>query len=404
MKKLIILFLLLVFVEKIAAQKDGTASYNDCLLKARFMEGDWMPNPQTPFPKIFSTRSGSSLKKNILLENKLMEIRKILFDAYPKPLATHIMYTLWDVGKMRKNGPNGEALHTMIAPLKCQDDGSVGKKFTEAMAYNQISIYVNSMENIIREETQLTAVIDTNKIKKLTKVFVSPPHDNYDEAYKWEKKLQKPNGKFGNAADKFVVYRDVALDAEGYERHNETVLITKDRKIPFAPIKRGEFLILLELYIQKGITESDKILKGNPNDYNFDLIKSNKISYNKQLEGIAYLRNLYKDSLDKPARVLPEYGYFSKIIDNNLIAEKNEGGIKPIFAEGNQKHCTYYRAANFFKSDKEEDIQMICVNWEYTRYVGTDPEKIKYPHISYGLDNAMQNKFDWDALANILMK
>jgi hypothetical protein len=261
MKKIILLlYVLCDFTVNTNAQTE-TPAFKDCLQKAIYAEGEWMQDAQNPYPSVWGNGHGTKL--NAATNAKLLELRKILFEAYPKPKGTHCRYDMWYGRKMKfVKAPQALLFHTMFCPLQCKEDGTIDKKFNVEIAYYGIKFYINTLEGQLFDRIDdLSKGIDTTKVKNLRNIFLIPPRNNFDEVNASRSKaaaIKKED--FGNVIDKYFVYRNIN---EGYANpssnytdiYQETVVLTYNGKFPYIPLNRTEFFAVLEMYLQSEKTK-----------------------------------------------------------------------------------------------------------------------------------------------------
>jgi hypothetical protein len=419
MKTKILNFWLLFNVIAIAAQaQTETKAFKDCLEKAIYAEGEWMQDAQNPYPSVWG--NGHSSKVNAATNAKLFELRKILFEAYPKPKATHCRYDMWYGRKMKfVKAPEALMFHTMFCPLKCKEDGTTDKKFNTEMENYGIKFYINTIEGqLFNRVEDLSTGIDTTKVKNLRNIFLIPPRNNFDEVNASRSKAAAVKKEdFGNAIDKYFVYRNIN---DGYARpsanytdvYEETVVMTYNGKFPYIPLNRNEFFVVLEMYLQSEITKYNGFIndyeKRKPEYYEENVVgfKKSITTVEKKYEALKKLREYFKDELVKPAIVSNNYKYYSAVIND---AVDNFERAKKCFTDVATKGYTYAKLdKTFFKSNKPEDWQIITAVWYTWKFAGSHPDnnvtENKLPYITYGVTDAMENKMDWNKLASLLMK
>jgi hypothetical protein len=418
MKKIILLlYVLCDFTVNTNAQTE-TPAFKDCLQKAIYAEGEWMQDAQNPYPSVWGNGHGTKL--NAATNAKLLELRKILFEAYPKPKGTHCRYDMWYGRKMKfVKAPQALLFHTMFCPLQCKEDGTIDKKFNVEIAYYGIKFYINTLEGQLFDRIDdLSKGIDTTKVKNLRNIFLIPPRNNFDEVNASRSKaaaIKKED--FGNVIDKYFVYRNIN---EGYANpssnytdiYQETVVLTYNGKFPYIPLNRTEFFAVLEMYLQSEKTKYNGFITDyenrKPESYEENVVgfKKSIATVEKKYEALKKLRDYFKDELDKPAIVSNYYKYYSAVIND---AVDNFEKVKKCFTDDAKKGYTYAKLdKTFFKSDKPEDWQIITAVWYTWKFAGSHPSNnIKentLPYITDGVTDAMENKMDWDKLASLLIK
>ncbi len=419
MKKIMLFCILYVFVLNTNAQTE-TKAFKDCLEKAIYAEGEWMQDAQNPYPSVWG--NGHSSKLNAATNAKLLELRKILFEAYPKPKATHCRYDMWYGRKMKfVKAPEALMFHTMFCPLKCKEDGTMDKKFNTAMESYGIEFYINSIDlpyQLFGRVDGLSNAIDTSKLKTIKHIYLIPPRNNFSEVNESRSKSAAiKSEKFGNAIDNYFVFRELN---DGYARPSanytdickETVVLTYNGKFPYIALTRNQFFKLLEMYVQHEIKKYNSFITDYENRKP-EAYQQNISSFKKSIAGLevkqAALKKLwdyFKDELEKPAIVSNNYKNYSLILSD---AVENFDKAKNCFIDDEKKGYTYaILDKKFFKSDKPEDWQIITAVWYTWKFAGSHPDnnikENKLPYITYGVTDAMENKMDWNKLAALLMK
>jgi hypothetical protein len=420
MKKTILLSATLYLFALVVQAQTESKAFKDCLVKAIYAEGEWMQDAQNPYPSVWG--NGHSSKLNAATNAKLFELRKILFEAYPKPKATHCRYDMWYGRKMKSvKAPEALIFHTMFCPLKCKEDGTIDKKFNTAMESYGIAFHINTIDifgQLFPRVDDLSKAIDTTKVKNFRNVFLVPPRNNFDEVNASRSKVAAiKKEEFGNAIDKYFVYRNIN---DGYARpsanytdvYEETVVLTYNGKFPYIALSRNEFFGILAMYLESEKTKYSGFItdyeKRKPEYYEENVVgfKKSIATAEKKYEGIKKLRDYFKDELEKPAIVSSYYKNYSFLVND---AVDNFEQAKKCFTDDAKKGYTYAKLdKTFFKSNKAEDWQIITAVWYTWKFAGSHPDnnikEDKLPNITYGVTDAMENKMDWNKLASLLMK
>ncbi len=419
MKIIILFFALCAFVLKTNAQTEIQA-FKDCLTKAIYAEGEWMQDAQNPYPRVWG--NGRSSKLNAATNAKLLELRKILFEAYPKPKATHCRYDIWYGRKMKfVKAPEALMFHTMFCPLKCKEDGTMDKKFNTAMESYGIEFYINSIDlpyQLFGRVDGLSDAIDTSKLKTIKHIYLIPPRNNFSEVNQSRSKTAAiKSEKFGNVIDNYFVFRELN---DGYARPSanymdickETVVLTYNGKFPYKALTRNQFFKLLEMYVLHEIKKYNSFISDyenrKPEYYEQNITSFKKSIAALEIKQVALIKlwNYFKDELEKPAIVSNYYKNYSLILSDVL---ENFDKAKNCFIDDEKKGYTYaILDKTFFKSNKPEDWQIITAVWYTWKFAGSHPDnnikEDKKPYITYGVTDAMEKKMDWNKLAALLMK
>jgi hypothetical protein len=419
MKKIMMFFcLLFVFAAKILAQNTG---YDDCVKNARYADGVWTTESTKSNYLIRTT--DKKILGNIVLKNKLLEIRNIFFKAYPTPKA--VVGDCWinegnshgygnSIPKMIDNSPEPFHIGTWFSALKCDKNGMLIKKLGEELPDYSFQIYINTCPHgnrgISWDVPYLTDSIDKVKYKKFEKIYCIPPHDNFGLEDKRRGTGPKNlNYNLNNTAEKYFVFRyktDLYGNATtGYvDKYYEKVIMTYNNKLPYMPLTKGELFQILELYIlQYSKDQNSYMHQKNQDESNIKSAQKIIAANAGKIEKIKELVSYFKETINEPATVTDYYKNNSFIID-----DLDKPQIKNMFITDAKKGYTYSRPdPTFFKSNKIEDIQLLSIEWTSKRRNGGDPNKQtaedKLPLVDYGLTNAME-VFDWDKLASLMMK
>jgi hypothetical protein len=418
MKKVIIVFLLAAFAANLSAQN---TAYSDCVKNARYADGVW--TEQSTKSNYLIRTTDKKILGNIVLKNKLSEIRNIFLKAYPTPKA--VVGDCWisecnshgygnSIPKIINNSPEPFYFGTWFSALKCDKNGMLIKKLGEELPDYNFKIYVNTCPNgnggTWWDVPYLTDSIDKVKYKKFEKIYCVPPHDNFGFEDKRRGTVSKnANYNLNNTAEKYFVFSyrtDLYSNATtGYvDKFYEKIIMTYNNKLPYMPLTKGELFQILELYILQYSKDQNRYIhQKNQDESNIKSAQKIIAENAGKIEKIKELIIFFKETINEPATVTDYYKNYSFIID-----DLNKPQIKNIFITDSKKGYTYSRIdPTFFKSNKIEDIQLLCVQWTSKRRNGGDPNKQtaedKLPLVDYGLTNAME-LFDWDKLASLLMQ
>jgi hypothetical protein len=194
-------------------------------------------------------------------------------------------------------------------------------------------------------------------------------------------------------------------------------VFTYNGKLPYEPITRGMFIDLLDAHFkenQKKVIANVAIEKAKPGNQGAntvkqyaDMIKEAEV----KVKTIEALRKAYSNSLSLPATILPKHRYLvdgqlDDYIHGKIGDVRDAVGVFPekligVFTDDIKNGYSPSLATNFFKSNKQEDIQIIQFIWKSKRPVtennGDQFEK-KYFHY------AMENNLSWNKIADLLTK
>ncbi len=439
-KKIILLLCVLnTFVVNVFAQIKGTPALDKT---GGWIFRDWgnsnnvfynaMGPGDNNFPKItFFGATGNMMPTGVLKE-KITAIRDVFKTAYPNPQGCSMLYKL--SADKDKSNSNPRFIVFSIDAHGIEHDGNGGlSKVNIASTQgdnkfggNQpnydglLSVYINKIPHekeygFFTKQTQFEEALKTKQIPNLSGVYMMPPQNNFNEADKYfsTKKLPLPDAKIGNRADDYFVFRNMEYyNHPQYgivEKHMDKIILTKYKKLPYKPLQRKEFLALLLLQIN---IKKDKILNYKK-EKTADLEKHHEkliAGYDMELEFVKKLTEYNKDDLEKNATISAVHKNIVKDISYYTINSKNYpelklSAIKDIFIEDSTMGYTPCKLIKYYKSDKDEDIQTIMVNWYYEIPVTNNPKYNEHPGIdSRSFYQAIKNKLDWRRLEALLMK
>jgi hypothetical protein len=447
LKKILILIIICTFnclvVNLNAQQPKGTPALDKT---GGWIFNDWgnsnnvFYNPMGPgdnnFPKITFWGATGNMMPTGVLKEKITAIRDVFKAAYPNPQGCSMLYSL----KAAKEKINSSPRFIMLSidAHGIEHDGKGGLN-TLNIASTQgdnkyggnqpsydglLSVCINkiphdNMYGFFTKQTQFDEVLKTKPIPNLSGVYLMPPQNNFNEAgqYFSLKNLPLPNATIGNKADDYIVYRNMEYYTHPQygiiEKHMDKIILTSYGKLPYKPIKRKEFLALLVLDIafkkQQFINnyESDKSEK---NTSQIDNYNNNINKFNLQESFVKKVEEYYKNDLDKNATISIAHKNIVKDLSYYTINSRNYNElkldvIKDIFISDSTKGYTPCKFIKYYKSDKDEDIQSIMVNWFYEIPVTNNSNYKEHPAIdSRSWYYAIKNNLDWSKLQELLMK
>ncbi len=395
--------------------------------------------PGKPFPLIAEI-GGKTTKPSEKLKEKLLALRKMFMDAYPKPLGHSILYSIDKLTKQEKENAKANALYFSIGNSGLKYDGKGGYQKINLAANDQgdtkyaggLKITINEIApdyttGLFAKAELLCKFLETNNVTGLKNIYIIPPANNFTEAAGngYIKKENIPSAKIGNSLDKYMVFRNVqyhksADELKTMETHTEKIIMTYNGKLPYEPLTKAAFLDVLELYHKK---EKEKAITYFEQDKLKRTLSNNEIKdFNKRIEEfdvkvktVTTLRELNKNSLDKPATVLSKdkmilNGYLSNYIYGKIGNVKNAIGVFPeqlssIFTEDKTNGNTACKEVPFYTSTNPEIFQSIVIGWKYQLPAKYHPDFNNHPNNDKrSFTYAMLNMMDWDKLASLLTK
>lgn len=446
MKKTILLSVLCAFVVSLKAQPPKGNAVNETgtwvcingydsenILYDPFGSGK-------PFPMIAEI-GGKTTKPSEKLKEKLLALRKIFMDAYPKPQGYSVLYSIDKLTKQEKENAKANTLYFTIGGFGLKYDGKGGYQKINLAANDQgdmrygggLKIAINDIApdyvtGLFAKADLLCKFLESDKTAVIKNVFLLPPSTNFTEeaGNGYIKKENIPNEKIGNAADKYIVFRNVlyhksADELKTLETHTEKIIMTYNGKLPYEPLTRAEFLAILEAYTkyqkQKAVDyfEKDKakgILSENEiKDFNTRRLNEFDVNINTVLK----LKEIYKNSLDKPATVKPEdknilNGYLSRYTSGKIGNIRNAIGVFPekltnIFIDEKTMGYTACKEVPFYTSTNPEVFQSIVIGWKYQLPAKYNPDYNNHPNNDKrSFTYAIMNNLDWDKIASLLTK
>jgi hypothetical protein len=394
--------------------------------------------PGKPYPVIAEV-GGKTTKPNEKLKEKLLVLRKLFMDAYPKPQGYSALYSLSKLTKQEDENAKPNQIYFVVNGFGLKYDGKGGYQKINLMALDKgdlkyaggIKVTINAIKpdnvtGLFKKADLVSKFLEKDKVKGINAIYLLPPPNNFEEDAKKVniKKENIPDGKFGNAADKYFVNRNIYFHKKDeqniVEAYQNTVIITNNGKLPYEPLNRDEFLAILEAYTKKrkqiavDYFEQDKA-KRNLSDNEITNFSERLKKFDVEINTVLKLREIYKNSLDKSATVKPEDinildGYLDRYTTGRIGNIGNAVGVFPekltnIFIDDKTKGYTACKEVPFYTGSNPEVFQSIVVSWKvrlpakHTPAYSTCPENDKRS-IWY----ALQNNFDWDKLASLLTK
>jgi hypothetical protein len=445
MKKIILLCSLCSFIGNLVAQPPKGNAVNEtgawvCINGYDSENTLYDPfGPGKLYPLIAEI-GGKTTKPSEKLKEKLLALRKIFMDAYPKPQGYSVLYSIGKLTKQEKENAKANTLYFTLGGSGLKYDGKGGYQKINLMANDQgdmrysggLKITINDISpdyvtGLFAKSDLLCKFLETDKTAAIKNVFLLPPSTNFTEesGNGYIKKENIPAEKIGNAADKYIVYRNIQYhkssdELKTLETHTEKIIMTYNGKLPYEPLTRAEFLIILEAYTknqkQKAVDyfEQDKA-KGNVTANQIKDFNTRLIELDANITTVIKLREIYKNSLDKPATVKPEdknilNGYLSRYTSGKIGDIRNAIGVFPeklsnIFIEDKTKGYTACKEVPFYTSTNPEIFQSIVIAWKYQLPAKYNSDYNNHPNNDKrSFTYAIMNNLDWDKIASLLTK
>jgi hypothetical protein len=369
------------------------------------LEGTWINNDLTDatledptgktYPIIKHIRGQKPKAINAALKQKLLSLREILFTAFPKPFTHSFIYSLVDLNENSKNlfALKFQALRKSNLKLSTQKDASLIaaiKEIEKTVIVDPVplEIKINTIEpefniGLFVRNILLSTAAEIAKIKSFTGIFMIPPHNNYEEAKNGSANYTYPTYVYKNGANNYFVFRHIFQYTGLTPQSNmqeDAVVLTYNGKLPYEPITRGMFIDLLDAHFkenQKKVIANvaiEKVKSGNQGANTVkqyaDMIKEAEV----KVKTIEALRKAYSNSLNLPATILPKHRYLvdgqlDDYIHGKIGDVRDAVGVFPekligVFTDDIKNGYSPSLATNFFKSNKQEDIQIIQFTWK----------------------------------------
>ncbi len=256
------------------------------------------------------------------------------------------------------------------------------------------------------------------------------PQNNFATEIKSWKHTNAPSEKFGNEADNFFSIRQLT----GYVDKNKNttsykvanyIVVSNNNQLPFKPISREEFLVLLEENLNEEAEEAknrfEKYVK-NTEDYKQNkksIDKTNEENFNdrkRKYDLINLIRVVFKNELDKQTilardqKDLANAGYYHIF---NIKEKPTAKEIKDVFITDKKLGFALYRKDNdFYKNLKEDEVKTITLEWmdiidvplneKFPEANAKNKDGLFMTDVNYRA--AMRYKFEWVKLAGLLTK
>lgn len=191
--------------------------------------------------------------------------------------------------------------------------------------------------------------------------------------------------------------------------------------MPFIPVSRNEFLILLEENLneeaEKAQTANQKSSDYATNKAYYDkMANENTAERKRKYDVINLIRDVFKNKLEQPAilaegqKDLANAGYYHIF---NVKEKPTAKEVKDIFITDKKLGYALYRRDNdFYKNLKEDEIKTITLEWmdiidvplneKFPDATAKSKEGLLCTDINYRA--AMRYKFNWTKLAYLLTK
>ena len=399
--------------------------------------------PVTIKGKISKTNWGDkTVKLSPAIQNKMQSILQVFKDAYPKPYKESVCYGVRYTPALAGDKPLAYNIHIGDYGFQYDNAGKV-KPINPASQFGNMyegygNVYINYVPdayrltdligslNIVNALTYYNGHYDENKIKPKGEVIMIAPQNNFSAEIKSWKHTNAPSEKFGNEADNYFSIRQLT----GYVDKNKNttsykvanyVVVSNNNQLPFKPISREEFLVLLE----ENLNEEAEVAKNankNSSDYATNkayydkMANENTAERKRKYDLINLIKEVFKNELDKPAilakdqKDLANAGYYHIF---NVKEKPTAKEVKDLFITDKKLgYALYRRDSDFYKGLKEDEVKTITIEWmdiidvplneKFPDANAKNKEGLLYTDISYRA--AMRHKFDWVKLAGLLTK
>ncbi len=375
------------------------------------------------------------------IQNKMQAILQVFKDAYPKPYKESVCYGVNYVPANATNIPLTYNLHIGDYGFQYDKLGKV-KPINPASQFGNIyegygNVYVNYVPDAYRltdlsgtfnvaEKLSYYGGFNGNKLKPKGEVIMLAPQNNFASEIKSWKHTNAPSEKFGNEADNYFSIRRLT----GYVNKSENkvsykvanyVVVSNNNQLPFIPVSRNEFLILLEENLneeaEKAQTANQKSSDYATNKAYYDkMANENTAERKRKYDVINLIRDVFKNKLEQPAilaegqKDLANAGYYHIF---NVKEKPTAKEVKDIFITDKKLGYALYRRDNdFYKNLKEDEIKTITLEWmdiidvplneKFPDATAKSKEGLLCTDINYRA--AMRYKFNWTKLAYLLTK
>ena len=408
------------------------------------MEGAWVAHVQQgtkgfydyfeagdPYPLIDDVHASNLIKPTPELRTKLLALRKLFIDAYPKPLGYSFLYSLKSTTKATPSNPQGINFHAGAFGLfngkKINiyggTDGPARGSLADRAHLSNLNVSINSglAETSLEMFTlnkPLTDAIDKEQIPNLTNVYIRPPADNFEEAIadynQRNPSFQRdvPELNDGSGADKFMRFRRMSF-LQNWQIISEKVIVSRDGKLPFVPLTRGVFLQLLDLLVAKDAAKAqanfEQIQGRSPQDARaIERAKRALVDNDFKQKIVDRLREIHTNDLKKPATVLPQYqpvlsGNFHPWFQfNGPQTIFNENKVVALFSDEIELGYTPCKRLTYFRSNRMDDWHYIAVKWQSFTATANNKKYADEKDESRYFYEAMRTQFSWDGLERLV--